>query len=200
MTLSTLVQLGGGRTDGVAAAFDAAALQAGARGFILAATKLDLNRGEVARIIRAEMHDCIEQVGRAVASNACDLLLAGGEGMRLPSVAAEMLSVLPVPASRLVNLDTYVNHTAAEAFGQLAPPATAALLPALATAFDRRHLLEASGLGARSLQLIALAPPEPRADQRMLEGPPTQTTPREPVARQPRPPAARLGAVPAKGT
>ena len=195
ITLATLVQLGGGRLDGVAAAFDAAALQAGARGFSLGTTKLDLARGQIGRIIRTEMHDCVQQMARAVASHTSDLLLIGGDGARLPALRDEVLAVLPVPASRIIDLNTHFNQTASEAMGQssqMASQTSAALLPAIAAALDRRQLLDGSGLGSQTLQQLTLAPPqagsrpEARAGQRAISGP----KPRDDV---------RPGAVPAQG-
>ena len=179
VTLMALVQLGGGRLDGVASAFDAAALQAGARGFSLGLVKLDLARGEIGRIIRSEMRDCVQQISRVIASHTCDLLLIGGEGTRLPALCDEVLAVLPVPASRIIDLNTHVNQTASDAMGQTsqaaAQPTAAALLPAIAAALDRRQLLDGSGLASQTLRQLALpaldAPPEPHPGQRAIGGP-----------------------------
>ena len=196
VTLGTLVELGGGRLEGVAAAFDTTALQAGARGFALAATKLDLNRGEIGRIIRTEMRECVQQIGRAIAGLSCDLMLMGGEGTRLPALRDEVLAVLPVPASRIVDLNTYANQSASDAMGPTAAFTAAALLPSLATAFDRRHMLELSGLGSQALHQIALAPlKDANPTQRALAAP----LPRDAAAAL-RPAAARAGAAPAKGS
>ena len=166
--LATLVDLGGGRMSGVAEAFDQAALLAGARGFALDQTKIDLDRGGLARIIRGEMQDCIQQVCRMVAANSCDLLLLCGEGSLLPPVGEAVLAALPVAASRIIDLNTHANQAAADAFGHVkVGMTTAAILPAIAAALDRRQALETSGFGQMAMRRLANAGPgadEPGAD------------------------------------
>ncbi len=158
--LSTLVALGGGRLDTAAQAFDAAALQAGARDFALADAEVQLRRGEIGRLIAAEMQDAVTQVSRVVAAQACDLLLLAGEGTRLPALQSAVLAALPVPASRIVDLNTHVNRSALEALGPAGLLAPATMMPAIAAALDRRNSLEASGFGARALRLLG-APVSP---------------------------------------
>ncbi len=195
VSLATLVELGGGRLDGLGAAFDAAALQAGARGFTLRSTKVDLQRGEIARIVRTELQDCVHQVCRAVASNACDLLLLGGDGTRLPTLHEAVLADLPVPASRIIDLNTYQNRAAADAIGGVA--ITSAMLPAIASALDRRQLLEQSGFGHVALGRLALPPPSSEGTHRALGAPGRRV---EASDRAIDPAAAgRIAALPAKG-
>ena len=162
VTLETLVVLGGGRIEPVAAAFDAAALQAGARGFGLADTSINLRRGQLARVIRDEIREPVLQIGRVVASQTCDLLLLGGDGTRLPVLHETMLAALPVAASRIIDLNRHLNRAAAEAMGGKPMLNAAQMLPALASALERRNLLEVSGFGPRALQLLQAGSPSER--------------------------------------
>ena len=198
VSLATLVELGGGRMDGIAAAFDAAALQAGARGFTLDTTKIALERGELAHIIGAEMLDCVQQISRIVAGHSCDLLLLGGDGTRLSPVRDAVLAALPVPASRIIDLNLYANHAASEAVGDGGFVPTAVMLPAIASALDRRQLLEASGFGSIAMTRLALAPPTDDGNaQRAISAP----LPRDDVKDRgnDRVAAGRAGSLPAKG-
>lgn len=197
VSLATLVELGGGRMDGVADAFDAAALQAGARGFTLRSTAINLDRGALAHLIGSEMTDCIEQVCRIVAANGCDLLLLGGEGTRLPPVLEAVLAALPVPASRIIDLNTNGNQAATDAVGSATVTPAAVMLPAIAAALDRRHLLETSGFGTLALSRLAGALSAPDAPkQRALGAPlPRDVSPQRAAER----PTMGRGTLPAKG-
>ncbi len=152
--LATLVALGGGRLDTVAQAFDRAALQSGAEGFTLAHAEVKLKRGLLARLMTSEMQDTVAQISRVVAAQTCDLLLVGGEGARLPSLRHLVLAALPLSASRIIDLHTHINRTAAAALGPAARLAPATMMPAIAAALERRNSLELGGFGARALRRL----------------------------------------------
>ncbi len=154
VSLATLVKLGGGRLDEVAQAFEAAGLQAGAQRFDLASAEIPLRRGAIEILIAREMQDTIAQLSRVVAAYECDVLLLAGEGTRLPSLRRAVLAALPIAASRIIDLNTRQNRSAAEAFGAATLPSPATVMPAIAAALDRRNSLEASGFGPRALRLL----------------------------------------------
>ncbi len=158
IALGTLVALGGGRLDGVAQIFEAAALQAGAHDFQLAHAAIQLPRGAVDKLIALEMQDTVAQVSRVVAQHACDVLLLAGDGTRLPALRRAVLAALPVAASRIIDLNTHLNRSALAALGPAALQSSASLMPAIAAALERRNSLAASGLGASALRQLG-APP-----------------------------------------
>ena len=191
----TLVELGGGRLVGTGPVFDMAALQAGARGFSLASIKINLHRGEVARIVRSELQECVDQVCRIVASNGCDLLLLGGDGTRLPPILDAVLAALPVPASRIIDLNSHNNRAANDALG--GAHVTSAMLPSIASALDRRQLLDQSGFSHAALSRLALpAPSDVASTPRAIDPPQRTDTEARTLDRSG---VGRVGAHPAKG-
>jgi hypothetical protein len=155
IALGTLVELGGGRLDGIANVFETAALQAGAQNFHLADTEIALPRGAVGRLIADEMHDTVAQVSRVVTAHACDVLLLAGDGTRLPAMRRAVLAALPIAASRIIDLNSTLNRSTAQAIGSVALLAPATVMPAIAAALERRNSLAVSGLGADALRLLA---------------------------------------------
>jgi hypothetical protein len=157
--LGTLVALGGGRLDGLAEIFDAAALQAGARDFQLAATEIPLKRNSIADLIVRAMNATAEQICGVVATHNCDVLLLGGEGARMPAVQGAMLAQGPVAANRMIDLHTRLNRSSVAVLGAAGAQAPATMLPAIAVALERRNRLAASGLGAKALRLLGATSP-----------------------------------------
>jgi hypothetical protein len=154
LALVSLVELGGGRLDGVAKIFEAAALQAGAQSFRLGDAEISLPRGLVERLISHEMQDTVSQVGRVVGAQTCDVLLLAGDGTRLPALRRAVLASLPIAASRIIDLNTHLNRSAREALGPATLQSPATLMPAIAAALECRNSLAASGLGASALRQL----------------------------------------------
>jgi hypothetical protein len=189
VSLALLVALGGGRLEPVSDAFDVAALQAGARDFKLGDATVALKRNVLSRLIASEMQDTIGQVCKVVAAQACDLVLLGGEGARLPALKDAVLAALPVAASRLIDLTRRTNRTATDALGTAALTHPAAMMPAIAVALERRNSLESSGFGAHAMRRLGVSPTLQRTSDaaRAIAGP-------EPHD------GGRLTAIPLKGT
>lgn len=197
VAIATLVELGGGRMDTIGAAFDTAALQAGARGFSLESTKIDLDRDDIARIIRTEMQDCVQQICRLVATHSCDLMLLAGEGTRLSPICDAVLAALPLPASRIIDLNTHHNRAANEAVAGAGRLPTPNMLPAIASALDRRQLLEGSGFGHLSLRRLTLPSAVGATMSQRALGAPVRDTATDRSAERASP--GRTNAIPAKG-
>jgi hypothetical protein len=100
-------------------------------------------------------------------------------------------------------LTTRVNRSVAEALGAHAPSQTAAMMPAIAVALERRNSLETSGFGAHALRRLGVNPQPNRAsdDPRAIAGPdPRETGARETGARETGTrDGGRLTALPLKG-
>jgi hypothetical protein len=158
IALAEAVELGNGRLYGVAGVFDSAALQAGARDFSLAATALPLRRDALATLIAHEVRAVASSVADLIQSESCDLLLLSGSGLHLPSVRATMLAASPLLPSRVIDLTSRPNRSAASALGTDPALISAALLPALAVASERRDILALSGFNARALRRLGRGP------------------------------------------
>ena len=104
--LDTLVAAGGGRIDPLAAQFDAAAAAVGATRFSLSSVSFEVGRRHVQRLVETELWPMVSAMTDAIHSSECDILLMGGDLAHLPDLLDHVLLRAPVPAGRIVVLDS----------------------------------------------------------------------------------------------
>lgn len=102
--LDGLVAAGGGRLEPLSAQFDAAAAQAGATGFRLAAVSFEIGRRQVQKIVASELWPTVNAMADAVLDCESDILLMAGDLAELPDLLDHVISLGAVPAGRIVVL------------------------------------------------------------------------------------------------
>jgi hypothetical protein len=113
-TLKTLVARGGGRLDGLAKPFNAAAAAAGATGFRLENVTVRVRQRHAAVLIRQALDPVLAPFCSLIAGAACDQVLLEGRLAQLPDLVDELRRRLALPAHCIV------------VAAQLAPSAVAA--------------------------------------------------------------------------
>jgi hypothetical protein len=96
-TLKAMVAKGGGRMDGLAQYFDAAAVAGGAVGFQLENVKVRLRQRQMASLIRQALEPVIAPFCEVIADQACDLVLLEGRLAQLPDLVDELRRRLALP-------------------------------------------------------------------------------------------------------
>jgi hypothetical protein len=148
-TFQALVQRGGGRLDGLAQHFNAAAAAAGAVDFRLEDVKLRVRQRRLAGLIRQALDPMLTRFCDAIINQSCDLVLLEGRLARLPDVSDELRRRLGLPAHCIVDVAAHAQSTTL-ATALPATPATAlATTPATARdAADRNPERPAGAIGA----------------------------------------------------
>ncbi|MCH9806738.1 MAG: virulence factor SrfB [Alphaproteobacteria bacterium] len=103
-SFATLVELGGGEIDLLAAHFDAAAVRAGAQDFDLASVRIPLNQRAIRKIVRGELDSSLANVLAELRPENCDLVVLAGEYAGLQDVRDVVFSHLPICSHRLVTM------------------------------------------------------------------------------------------------
>ncbi len=101
-SLGDLAAAGGGRPELLAEEFDAAAVSAGAKGFVLGQVPVRFDRSTIAGIVTTVLEPALTRFSDAAKTCGCDIVLLGGEGARLPEVADCLSKLMPVAPHRVL--------------------------------------------------------------------------------------------------